>query len=100
MIDGIFFYRCPESSECVPVFENSAVIDLPVQGDTDPLKIMGRCIEPCETSCATDPENTQCGTDGRTYSNTCYRLCARNNIGVCENLSIKGYVALLHQIFN
>ncbi len=78
----ISLVRCPATSECVPVLENSAVIDLPVEGDSQPIKIMGRCIEPCEARCSTDPEIVQCGTDGRTYSNPCYRMCARNNIGV------------------
>lgn len=75
-------FRCPRTSECVPVFENDVVVDLPVIGNSSPLKIEGRCVIPCETRCANEPDNVQCGTDGRTYTNSCYRTCASNTAQV------------------
>ena len=46
-----------------------------MSGVTDPFRISGRCVPPCEARCATSPEDFQCGTDGRTYFNTCFMAC-------------------------
>ena len=64
------------------MFENSAIVELPVEGEEDILKIMGRCVEPCEAECATQLDDIQCGTDGRTYTNSCYRTCASTSVRV------------------
>ena len=71
-----FSTRCQPPEQCVPVFDQSNVVTLPVIGSDDPLLIRGKCVGPCEASCASDPLDLQCGRDGLTYFNSCYRECA------------------------
>ena len=56
------------------------MVTLPVEGDTSPFMIMGLCVEQCEVTCATVLEDVECGVNGRTYLNSCYRTC--NNVQV------------------
>ena len=93
----LYLCRCSEPAECVPVFENSAIINLPVVGDSGPLKIIGRCVEPCESRCVSDPADIQCGTDGRTYTNSCYRMCASSNVQVSRQCTTwEGHVDIIY----
>ena len=69
-------YRCQPSSECIPLLQNNDINSLPDANSNDPVRLLGRCVEPCSEDCSNGAQNLQCGTDGRTYYNSCYRTCA------------------------
>lgn len=83
--------RCQSPEQCVPVFDQSNTITLPVVGSDDPLLIRGKCIAPCETSCGSDPMNLQCGRSGLTYYNSCYRECANELVSAGYTHSVLVY---------
>ena len=60
----------------MPVFDSSNIVTLPVVGSSTPLLIKGQCVAPCEASCAGSAMDLQCGRNGLTYFNSCYRECA------------------------
>jgi hypothetical protein len=68
-------FRCQPPEQCVPVFDQSDVVTLPLSSG-DPLVIRGKCVAPCGASCAGQPREPQCGRNGLTYYNSCYRECA------------------------
>jgi len=70
------YSRCQPPAQCVPSFSNAAIVPLPTTGSTAPIRILGRCINPCPQECGSSQQDPKCGTDGRTYFNTCYRNCA------------------------
>ena len=75
-ISVFFDPRCESPAQCVPVFDSSQVVTLPVEGTDDVLLVRGTCVLPCATSCASEPRSPQCGRNGLTYYNSCYRECA------------------------
>lgn len=79
--------RCRAPAECVPEFRNSDVIGLPVSNRSEPLRLLGLCVEPCSQDCAVGAQNLQCGTDGRTYYNVCYRNCANVQVST-QNVTL------------
>lgn len=68
--------RCGAPAECVPNLESSEPVSLPVAGTGQLIRIQGVCIEPCSEDCSAVGTDYQCGTDGRTYENSCWRDCA------------------------
>ena len=74
--------RCQPSAECVPLFNNNDVSNLPESASNDPLRLLGRCVEPCSEDCSNGAQNLQCGTDGHTYYNSCFRTCANIQVGM------------------
>ena len=67
--------RCQPPEQCVPVFDQSNVVSLPLRSE-DPLVFRGKCVTPCGASCAEQDQDLQCGRNGLTYYNTCFRKCA------------------------
>ena len=76
-------FRCQAPAECVPLFSSDGVVGLPVSDSNDPLRILGRCVAPCSQDCSNGAQSFECGIDGRTYYNACFRNCA--NIQVSFN---------------
>ena len=37
-------------------------------------------MSPCDVSCASEPQELQCGQNGITYYNSCYRICANKQV--------------------
>ena len=76
LFDYSSFFRCQAPAECVPLFSSDGVVGLPVSDSNDPLRILGRCVAPCSQDCSNGAQSFECGTDGRTYYNACFRNCA------------------------
>ena len=83
-------FRCQAPAECVPLFSNSGIVGLPVSNSDDVLRLLGRCVEPCSQDCSFGAQNLQCGTDGRTYYNSCFRNCANIQVGFYYAKSANG----------
>ena len=69
-------FRCQAPAECVPLLSNDGVVGLPVSNSNDLIRVLGRCVAPCSRDCSSGAQELQCGTDGRTYYNACFRNCA------------------------
>ena len=76
------YSRCQPPAQCVPSFSNAAIVPLPTVGSTTPIRTLGRCINPCPQECGSSQQDLKCGTDGRTYFNTCYRNCANVPVSI------------------
>ena len=61
------------------MFDSSYPVTLPT-GSDDPLVIWGECVAPCDASCVSEAKDLQCGRDGLTYYNGCYRICANKQV--------------------
>ncbi len=68
--------RCEPPAECVPNLDPGTPVALPVATTEQLIRIPGVCIEPCSEDCSAMNTQYMCGTDGRTYENSCYRECA------------------------
>jgi hypothetical protein len=82
-------FRCQPPEQCVPVFDQSSVVSLPLRSE-DPLVIRGKCVAPCSASCTEQDQDLQCGRNGLTYYNTCFRECANEllldgSVGECPS---------------
>ena len=66
-----FFHRCLYPARCVSEFRSTTVRELPKISTT--FRERGVCISACD---CTDDVDKQCGLDGNTYLNECYRICA------------------------
>ena len=64
------------------MFSNDEVVGLPVSNSHDPHHILGRCVTPCSQDCSFGAEDLQCGADGRTYYNSCFRNCANIQVSI------------------
>ena len=83
-----WYFRCQSPAECIPLFNNDDIAGLPMSNSNDPLHVLGRCVMPCSQDCSFGAQDLQCGTDGRTYYNACFRNCANIQVNfgliVCE----------------
>jgi hypothetical protein len=75
-------FRCQAPAECIPLFSNNGVVGLPVSDSNDPVRVLGRCVMPCSQDCSNGAQSLQCGTDGRTYYNACFRNCANVQVSL------------------
>ena len=69
---NILFCRCLSPATCIPEFSSTSARNLPSVNST--FLHVGRCIDPCECD---DTENEECGLDGNTYMNKCFRECVK-----------------------
>ena len=98
-----FLDRCHPSERCIPVFDQSNAVILPV-GSDDPLVIKGECVSPCDASCTSEPQDLQCGQNGVTYYNSCYRICANKQVSIillfCIFIIARGIIVVPHSLFS
>ena len=77
-----WYFRCQAPAECIPLISASGIVGLPVSNSNDPIRVLGRCVTPCSQDCSFGAQDLQCGTDGRTYYNACFRNCANIQVSV------------------
>lgn len=79
-IISITIYRCKPPTVCVPEFSSYEPRNLPSTNST--YQQVGVCVDPCNCD---NTENYECGSDGNTYKNSCFRECVKATVSFLEH---------------
>ena len=71
-------YRCLSPAVCVPEFLSDEVRNLPSTNSS--FQQLGVCVEPC--LCDSSEVDEECGVDGNTYKNFCFRDCVKVTVSI------------------
>ncbi len=74
---SFIFSRCLEPAVCIPECSSSVTRNIPSTDSA--FQQTGICVEPCTCD---DETNEECGVDGSTYKNTCFRECLKVTVSI------------------